>query len=36
MFYIMNKYYFKKPPKSYIHTINQGYKDCEIDLVIRY
>jgi len=36
MFYIMDKYYFKNPPKSYIDIINQGYKDCDIDLVIRY
>ena len=32
MFYIMNKFYFKKPPKSYVNTIKEGYKNCNIDL----
>ena len=32
MFYIMNKYFFKKPPKSYIKTIKEGYKNCNIDI----
>ena len=36
MFYIMNKYIFKDPPKSYIDTINKGYKDCNIDLRVKY
>ena len=36
MFYIMNKYIFKDPPKSYIDTINKGYEDCNIDLRINY
>ena len=36
MFYIMKKYYLKKPPKSYIDTINEGYKNCNIDLSITY
>ena len=36
MFYIMKKYYLKKPPKSYIDTINEGYKNCNIDLTITY
>ena len=36
MFYIMNKYVFKDPPKSYIDTINKGYEDCNIDLRINY
>ena len=36
MFYIMDKYFFKSPPKSYIDTINEGYKDCDIDLRINY
>tara|TARA_Y100000590_G_C15683374_1_gene1000645 strand:- start:858 stop:1265 length:408 start_codon:yes stop_codon:yes gene_type:complete len=36
MFYIMNKYVFKDPPKSYIDTINKGYEDCNIDLLINY
>ena len=36
MFYIMNKYYFKSPPKSYIDTINEGYKNCNIDISIAY
>ena len=31
MFYIMNKFYFKKPPKSYVNTIKEGYKDCNVD-----
>ena len=34
MFYIMKKYYLKNPPKSYIDTINEGYKNCNIDLSI--
>ena len=34
MFYIMKKYYLKKPSKSYIDTINKGYKNCNIDLKI--
>ena len=34
MFYTMNKYFFKDPPKSYIDTINKGYEDCNIDLKI--
>ena len=34
MFYIMKKYYLKKPPKSYIDIINEGYKNCNIDLRI--
>ena len=32
MFYIMNNYFNKKPPKSYINTIKKGYKNCNIDL----
>jgi len=36
MFYIMKKYYLKSPPKSYIDTINEGYKNCNIDLTINY
>ena len=32
MFYIMNKYYLKNPPKTYIDIINEGYKNCNIDL----
>ena len=36
MFYIMYKYFFKDPPKSYIDTINKGYEDCNIDLRIKY
>ena len=34
MFYIMNKYYIKKPPQSYIDIINEGYKDCNINFFI--
>jgi gamma-glutamylcyclotransferase (GGCT)/AIG2-like uncharacterized protein YtfP len=36
MYYIMNKYFIKDPPKSYIDMINEGYKDCNIDLRINY
>ena len=36
MFYIMKKYYLKNPPKSYIDTINKGYKNCNIDKFINY
>jgi len=36
MFYIMKKYYLKNPPKRYIDTINEGYKNCNIDLTITY
>ena len=32
MFYIMNKYFVKKPPESYINTIKEGYNDCNIDI----
>ena len=32
MFYIMNKCFIKKPPKSYIKTIKEGYKNCNIDI----
>ncbi len=32
LFYIQNKYYFKKPNSSYLHTIIKGYKDCFLDL----
>lgn len=32
MFYIMNECFIKKPPKSYIHTIKEGYKNCNIDI----
>jgi len=32
MFYIMNEYFIRKPPKSYINTIKEGYNDCNIDL----
>ena len=34
MFYIMNNFFLKKPPKSYVDTINIGYRDCKIDLNI--
>jgi len=36
MFYIMNKYFIKNPPDSYVETINKGYEDCNIDLRIKY
>ena len=32
MFYIMNNCFTKKPPKSYINIIKEGYKNCDIDL----
>ena len=32
MFYIMNKFFIKEPPKSYINSIMEGYKNCNIDL----
>ena len=32
MFYIMSKYFVKKPPKNYINTIKEGYKNCNIDI----
>ena len=31
MFYIMNKCFIKKPSKSYVNTIKEGYKDCNVD-----
>ena len=36
MFYIMKEYFIKNPPKSYVDVINDGYKDCNIDLRINY
>ena len=36
MFYVMKEYFIKDPPKSYIDVINDGYKDCNIDLRIHY
>ena len=32
MFYIMKEYFIRKPPKSYINTIKEGYKNCNIDI----
>ena len=32
MFYIMNKWFIKKPPESYINTIKEGYRNCNIDI----
>ena len=32
MFYMMRRYFIKEPPKSYINTILEGYKNCNIDL----
>ena len=32
MFYIMNKWFTKRPPQSYINTIKEGYKNCNIDI----
>ena len=34
MYYIMKKYYLKNPPRSYVDTINEGYKNCNIDLIV--
>tara|TARA_X000000368_G_scaffold384628_1_gene343379 strand:+ start:682 stop:1089 length:408 start_codon:yes stop_codon:yes gene_type:complete len=36
MFYIMDRYFIKDPPKIYVDTINKGYEDCNIDLRIKY
>ena len=36
MFYLMKEYFIKDPPKSYVDVINEGYKDCNIDLRIHY
>ena len=36
MFYIMKKYFLKHPPKIYVDTINEGYRDCEINSFIKY
>ena len=36
MFYIMNKYFVKHPPKAYVDAINKGYEDCNIDLKINH
>ena len=35
MFYIMNRYYIKNPPISYIQIINEGYKNCNINKSIK-
>ena len=32
MFYIMNECFIRKPSKSYINTIKEGYNDCNIDI----
>ena len=32
MFYIMDKCFIKKPLNSYINTIKEGYKNCNIDI----
>ena len=32
LFYIQNKYIYKKPHTRYLHTIIQGYKDCNLDI----
>ena len=32
MFYIMNECFIKKPSKSYINTIKEGYKNCNINI----
>jgi len=32
MFYIMLKCFKKKPPKSYINIIKEGYKNCNINI----
>ncbi len=31
LLYIQKKYYRKKPNSTYLHTIIQGYKDCNLD-----
>ena len=30
--YVQNVYYIKKPNSTYLHTIINGYKNCDIDL----
>ena len=30
--YIQNIYYLQKPSSSYLHTIIEGYKNCDLDL----
>ena len=32
LFYIQNVYTKRKPSSYYLHTIIQGYKDCDLDL----
>ena len=32
LFYIQKVYFIKKPNSTYLHTIIQGYKDCNLDL----
>ena len=32
LFYIQKVYTKRKPSSSYLHTIIQGYKDCDLDL----
>jgi hypothetical protein len=32
MFYSMNGRFVKKPPRSYLNLIIEGYKNCNIDL----
>ena len=34
LIYIQNDYVKKKPSSDYLHTIIQGYKDCDLDLNI--
>ena len=30
--YIQKKYYHQKPSSTYLHTIIEGYKDCNLDI----
>ena len=32
LFYIQKNYFKKKPNSTYLHTIINGYKDCNLDL----
>ena len=30
--YVQKKYYHQKPSSTYLHTIIEGYKDCNLDI----
>ena len=35
-YFYLDGNFIKDPPKSYVDVINEGYKDCNIDLRIHY